>query len=109
MSKLNKEENDMNSELRALVDAPLADPLKINLPLGRRPVKRSTQPARAKEAGELTKDQLRERREKAASDARHSILRYYSTTSIPFERVAAHVGLEVGQVREILKAMGRPE
>ena len=97
----------MNDMLRQLVDAPLADPLKINLPLGRQPAPRQARPAYTPAPGDLTPREVKERRAKAVSDKVRSVLDYYAGTQVPVERIAQHTGLTVEQARRAMRDRGR--
>lgn len=79
--------------LQSLIDAPLANATKINLPMGRRAAPRVKAEPRQPRPGDLTPAQVRERKAKALSDKQEKLLDYYATTSIPAERVAEHIGL----------------
>ena len=83
----------MDPKLKALADAPLANPLAINLPEGRRPAPRDVDPAREHRPGDLTKAQLAERKRDEEYKKLSALFDYYSTTDIPAERVAQHVGI----------------
>ena len=83
----------MDPKLKALADAPLANPLAINLPEGRRPATRTVEPAREHRPGDLTKAQIAERKRNAEYARLSTLFDYYSTTEVPAERVAEHMGL----------------
>ena len=83
----------MEYPLKALIDAPLANPARINLPMGRRPAPRSSPQPHERRPGDLTPKQVRERKAKATTDRQEKLLDYYATVDVPVERVAEHVGL----------------
>ena len=83
----------MDPKLKALVDAPLANPLAINLPEGRRPAPRDNSPARQHRPGDLTPDQLRAKRANEANAKLATLYDYYAGTEVPPERVAEHLGV----------------
>lgn len=82
-------------EMQALIDAPLADATKINLPAGRRTAKRVKNPEFQDEIGcpKATAKELRERRQRAADDKLGKLFDYYASTSLTPEKVAEHMGL----------------
>jgi hypothetical protein len=96
----------MDPKLKALVDAPLANPLAINLPEGRKPAPREVAPAQEHRPGDLTKAQLAEKRKRAADEKLSALFDYYATTDIPVERVAQHVG--VYKMVEVGSEDGKP-
>lgn len=90
----------MQEEMRALIEAPLANATKTNLPKGRKAIARErTDPALAKLA--------RERREASLSAKQEQLLDYYATTAVPAERVAEHVGF-FNRVQTGTSKTGRP-
>lgn len=99
----------MDDTMKALVNAPLADPLKIYLPMGRRPGARGGKPVYEGEFApeKLTSKQVRERRENAQGDKVASLLDYYGTTNVPCERIAEHLRLDVDLVRTAMRNRGR--
>lgn len=85
----------MDKHLRALVEAPLADPLKINLPEGKRALTRGPKVQTEKAPGDLTLSEVRERKRKELEDKQSALLDYYATTDKDAATVAKHVGLTV--------------
>lgn len=86
----------MNPEIKKLVEAPLADPLKINIPGGRDalpPRPRQPKEQRYPAPGDLTPKQVRERKALDEQAKREKLYDYYATTDLPAERVAEHVGV----------------
>lgn len=80
----------MDAKMQALIDAPLANPGKLNLPEGRRPIERGRKvPA----PDGLTPAQVKERKAKEAADKLAKLLDYYATTDLPAEKVARDIGL----------------
>jgi hypothetical protein len=96
----------MDPKLKALADAPLANPLAINLPEGRRSQPREVAPAQEHRPGDLTKTQLAERKRDEEYAKLSKLFDYYATTDIPVERVAAHVG--VYRMVEVGSEDGKP-
>lgn len=101
----------VDKQLQALLDAPLANALEINIPLGRRPAQRGKKPVYEGDAlGEsLTSRQVRERAVDAKSKKIEALLDHYATTEMPFDRIAAHVDLPVEKVRASMTERGRSE
>ena len=97
----------MSDDLRALIDAPLANPAKINLPAGRRSAPRVKMERPPPRPGDLTPAQVRERKAKALSAKQELLLDYYATTEIPASRIADHVGL-FHQVQTGTDKQGKP-
>jgi hypothetical protein len=97
----------MDNFLQQLADAPLADPNKINLPMGRRPLPRPAKEARIPEPGDLTLREVRERRAKEASRKVDTLLDYYARTDVPLERIAEHLKLRMPAVIRAMKERGR--
>lgn len=99
----------MDKQMQALIDAPLADPLKLYLPLGKRSGVRGQRLQHVDNiaAEKLTGKQVQERKVDAYSAKICQLLDYYATTDIPVERVAEHVGLDVEKTAEALKRRGR--
>lgn len=99
----------MNREMQKLVDAPLADPLKLYLPKGTRAAKRAPKAEYydSVEAPKIARSILEKRKVDAASAKLVSVLDYYATTTVPFERIAEHTKLTVDQVVESMNRRGR--
>jgi hypothetical protein len=103
----------MDPKLKALVDAPLADPLRLNIPGGRdalppkpREKREHLSPTEKKERGYLTGKQLAQRKHDEAYKKLSTLFDYYSTTDIPAERVAEHCG--VYRLVEVGSEDGKP-
>jgi hypothetical protein len=81
--------------LQSLIDAPLANATKINLPEGRRPATRAPKPEYVDEIGvpKLTGKQVREHKEKGRSAKLEALYDYYAGTDLPVERITEHLGL----------------
>lgn len=96
-------------DAKALVDLPLADPLKLYVHPGLRPkVKRGPRAQYHDDiGGKLTRNQVNEMKEAERSAKYGKLFDYYATTDIPFERIAKHVGLELWQVGRAMKDRGR--
>lgn len=86
--------------LQSYIDAPLADPVKLYLPQGKRPAKRARKPQYEDgvDCPKLTRKELDRRAEKALSAKHDKLLEYYATTDLPNERIAEHLGLSVERV-----------
>lgn len=87
----------IDRKMQALIDAPLADPVKINLPEGRQLAKRGS---RIRDTGDetdgglrLTRQQSIDRKEKAANEKLQTLFDYYAKTSHTPERIAELMGL----------------
>lgn len=99
----------MNREMQKLVDAPLADPLKLYLPNGTRTAKRAPKAEYYDSvvAPKIARSVLEKRKVDAASTKLVSVLDYYATTSVPFDRIAEHTKMTVEQVTESMANRGR--
>lgn len=99
----------MNRELQKLVDAPLADPLKLYLPQGTRSAKKAPKVEYydTVAAPRISRAKLAERRVDEYSTKLTAVLDYYGTTSVPFDRIAEHTKLTVEQVTESMARRGR--
>lgn len=95
--------------LQRLIDAPLADPLKINLPEGKRPARMGEKPVYEGEFApeKLSSRQMRDRKTNAYSEKLMAVLDYYATTNVPFERIAVHVKMKVEEVADAMGRRGR--
>lgn len=85
----------MDARMKALIDAPLADPVKIYLPEGKRRVSRGPSPQYEDgiESPKLTGKQIAERRTKAAGKKLEALYDYYAATNLTVERIAEHMGV----------------
>lgn len=99
----------MDRQMQALIDAPLANPLKINLPAGRSPARRAAKPEYEGEftPEKLTSKQIRERRQDQFSAKLSAVLDHYARTDVPFDRIEAHTKLSSQQVIAAMQARGR--
>lgn len=99
----------MRPEMQKLVDAPLADPLKLYLPNGTRTAKRAPKVEYYETVGatRLTRKELDKRKADAASAKLVSVLDYCATTQVPFDRIAEHTKLTIEQVTESMQRRGR--
>lgn len=70
----------MDEYLRKLANAPLADPLKIHLPEGKRPATRAPKQIHQPREGDLTAAQIRERKAKEHTAKLSALFDYYATT-----------------------------
>lgn len=95
----------MDKFMQSLVDAPLANPLKINLPRGTRTAKREAPPA----VSPQLRAEARAYKLKQARAKIDALLDYYATTAVPFNRIAEHMNLSVEQVTESMGFCGRVE
>jgi hypothetical protein len=86
----------MDERLKALVDAPLANPLRLNIPGGKEalpPKPRAVSEVKQHRPGDLTARQVRERKAAAEQQKLDALYNYYATTDVPAERVAEHIGV----------------
>lgn len=99
----------VDKEMQALIDAPLADPLKLYLPKGTKIQRRGPRHAHVDNIGaeKLTKAQLDKRRGNLADAKMGAVLDYYATTDVPIDRIAAHTGLTLERATEAMKYRGR--
>lgn len=77
----------MDDYMKSLVEAPLANATKINLPQGRKPAPRSDG------GGPEQRRFAADRRAAGVSSKRSALFDYYATTDTPADRVAEHLGL----------------
>jgi len=96
-------------DMRLLAAAPLADPMRINLPLGKRPARCSGKPVYEGQIGveKLTAKQVKERRVNRVSYRLVAALDHYATTDVPFDRIAVHLAMEPDAVAEAMTKRGR--
>ncbi|MFC0302753.1 hypothetical protein ACFSTI_25010 [Rhizorhabdus histidinilytica] len=100
----------MDKFMQSLVDAPLANPLRLNLvevegaPKKRSPSKRTLQMFQA--PAPIVKN-AREYKERQFNAKIKTMLDYYATTKVPFNRIAEHMNLSVEQVTESMSFRGR--
>lgn len=82
-------------EMKALIDAPLADATRINLPAGKRSAPRRQKIEYVDEMGcpKLKTSEVRARKAKDASEKQQKLFDYYAGTSLTPEKVAEHMGL----------------
>jgi hypothetical protein len=85
----------IDKNMQALIDAPLANAAKINIPAGRRSSPRAKKLEYDDGIGcpKVSPKELRERKDKAASAKLDALFDYYATTELSPERVAQHMGL----------------
>jgi hypothetical protein len=85
----------MTHPLQTLIDAPLANATKINVPAGKRSAPRSPKVEYGDEIGcpKVSAKELRERKEKAVAEKRAKLFDYYAVTGLTAEKVAEHMGL----------------
>ena len=100
-------------ELQALANKPIADSEngragKIWLPLGKRPKPRAQKPIYEGDfLAPVSKKEAKELVQKNKDRKLASVLNYYASTSVPFDRIADHTNLPVERVAELMKARGR--
>jgi hypothetical protein len=82
-------------EMQALIDAPLADATKVNLPAGRRSAPRAKKAEYADEIGcpKLKTSEVRARKQKAEDEKLGKLFDYYAGTDLTAEKIAEHMGL----------------
>lgn len=84
----------IDKKMQALIDAPLADPWKIHLPEGRRPLPRGSRDGGDSiECPKLSGKELSDRKTKATSEKLGKLFDYYAATDLDAKRVAEHMGL----------------
>lgn len=102
----------MDKLMQSLVDAPLANALRLNLvevegaPKKRSPSKRTLQMFQA--PAPIVKNG-REYKERQAQAKVTALFDYYATTNVPFDRIAEHMKIDIAQVRESMSFRGRVE
>lgn len=81
--------------LQPLIDAPLANALKVNTPAGRRSTPRAKKPEYQDEIGcpKASAKELRERKAKADLAKLETLFDYYAGTNLTSEKIAEHMGL----------------
>lgn len=96
------------AKLQEYADAPLDNAARCNkiwLPVGRRSPPQAARPEPA--AGSLTKAQMAERATKQHTAKVLALFDYYATTTVPFDRIAAHMKQPIATVRGAMKERGR--
>lgn len=85
----------MKHPLQALIDAPLANACKLNLPAGRAPAPRAKKADYGDDIGcpKVGARELRERKKKAEQQKLDALFDYYAATELSAKRVAEHMGL----------------
>lgn len=85
----------MNQEMKALIDAPLANACKVNLPAGKRSIPRGQKDQGDGDLGcpKVSAKELRERKRKAGDAKLNALFDYYAATSLTAQKVAEHMGL----------------
>lgn len=79
--------------LQNLIDAPLSDACKINLPKGRRATPRANIEYGEEIGAKLTKSEVATRRKSSADAKLAKLFDYYAGTDLSAERVAEHMGV----------------
>jgi hypothetical protein len=99
----------IDKRLQSLIEAPLADPVKLAIHGEPRKIKRGPRVRENDNIGapKLSRDQLAERKSKQFSAKLNSLFDYYATTNLPAEKVAEHVGL-YRQVQTGMDDKGKP-
>jgi hypothetical protein len=96
------------SEMQALIDARLAKPGSIYLPLGKRKAFRGPKPVYENEfVPQMTAEQAKARKADLADKKLGSLLNYYAGTSVPFSRIAEHLKLDLETVQRAMLHRGR--
>jgi hypothetical protein len=87
----------MDPKMRALVEAPLADPSRIYLPEGRGTVRRARPPSDISDETDgglrLSRSKVAQMKERQAAEKLTKLFDYYAATDLSPERVAEHLGL----------------
>jgi hypothetical protein len=96
-------------DLKAMAEAPLADALNLNVPLGKRTIKRGPRTAYYDgiDAPRLKRSELDKMRSEDFSKKLCSVLDYYASTTVPIERVAEHTNLSIEQATAAMQRRGR--
>lgn len=92
--------------LDKLAAGPLCDPNKIYLPKGRRGTVRKRSPDEL----EIFREERQAKQERLNREHRESVealLAYYAKTTVPADRIAAHLGIEEAAVLKGLARHGR--
>lgn len=99
----------IDPNLKAMADGPLANPLRLNVPMGRRAAPRSAKAVYEGTIGDtpLTEGEAIKRREDSATAKMKAVLDYYATTTVPFDRIAEHTNIPLNRVAECMKERGR--
>lgn len=98
--------------MQSLVDAPLANALRLNLvEVEGQPKKRTTRKSTTNmfQAPAPIMKNGREYKERQAQAKITALLDYYATTTVPFDRIAEHMKIDIAQVRESVSFRGRVE
>jgi hypothetical protein len=84
-----------NKHMQSLIDAPLANAIKVNLPGGKLAARRSPKPEYGDEIGcpKVSAKELKERKRKAEEAKRSDLYDYYAATDLTPKRVAEHMGI----------------
>jgi hypothetical protein len=85
----------MTHALQSLIDAPLANACKVNLPAGKRSAPRAKPHDLSDDIGcpKLSTKELREIKKRNEAAKLASLFDYYATTELTGDRVAEHMGL----------------
>jgi hypothetical protein len=85
----------MDERMKALIDAPLADPAKIHLPDGKRVIRRGPRYQEHDSIGapKVSREELTRRKEKAAAEKLDKLFDYYAASNLTAEKVAERMGL----------------
>ncbi len=99
----------IDKEMQSLIDAPLANPNKINLPKGRRSAPRAGNPEYEGDflPDKLTRKELRDRQENSHSAKIMAVLDYYAASKVSFEDIARYTNLTADQVARAMSNRGR--
>lgn len=99
----------MDDYLRQLIDAPLANATRINLPAGKRAPVRAVKAEETDDIGcqKLTPKQVRERKGKATSAKLETLFDYYAGTNLSDAKIAEHMGLYRNEQNGVDK-VGKP-
>jgi hypothetical protein len=96
--------------LQSLIDAPLADPLKLAIHGEPRKIKRGPRVRENDDIGapKLTRAQLDERKDKARWDKLDKLYAYYAGTDLSIERIAEHMGIYRQEQTGVDEKTGKP-
>lgn len=100
----------MDKLMQSLVDAPLANALRLNIvEVEGQPKKRTARKPTINmfQAPAPIVKNGREYKERQAQAKVTALLDYYATTTVPFDRIAEHMRISIDQVRESMAFRGR--
>lgn len=100
----------IDARIQSYLDSPIANASrasKVWLPEGRKSAPRAAKVKTVPAPGDLTPKQVREKADREQTAKMKSVLDYYGTTTVPFDRIAAHTNIPIERVAECMKERGR--